>query len=234
MANFVLVHGAWHGGWCYARVAKILRTAGHDVFTPTLTGLGERSHLLRDGVNLDTHVQDVLNVVEWEGLDRLVLCGHSYGGIVATAVADAIAEKLTAVVYLDAFIPENGDTTIGLLAPERQKALQEEAGRNGGLAVAPPDVSMYGVNANDKDWVQAKVTPHPFASFTQPIRLTGACRSINRIYVYAKGEVISAPYYEKCLRDPDWTVYVTEQGGHDQMIDDPITVAGILMKAAVQ
>jgi pimeloyl-ACP methyl ester carboxylesterase len=234
MANFVLVHGAWHGGWCYARVAKMLRAAGHDVFTPTLTGLGERSHLLRADVNLDTHIQDVLNVIEWEGLDRLVLCGHSYGGIVATGVADAIADKLTAVVYLDAFIPEDGDTTMGFLAVERQKAMLEDAENHGGLAITPPDVSMYGVNANDRTWVQAKVTAHPLATFTQPIRLTGAYRKPKRIYVYAKGEVISAPYYERCLLDPAWTVLVTEQGGHDQMIDDPVTVADILMKAAQQ
>jgi pimeloyl-ACP methyl ester carboxylesterase len=232
MANFVLVHGAWHGGWCYSRVARILRAAGHEVFTPTLTGLGERSHLIGRDVNLDTHIKDVLNVIEWEGLDRLVLCGHSYGGIVVTGVADEIADRLIALVYLDAFIPEDGDTTMGFLAPERQKSLREDADRNGGIAVTPPDVSMYGVNANDRGWVQAKVTPHPFASFTQPIHLTGAYRKAKRIYVYANGEEISAPYYQKCLDDPEWTVFVTEQGGHDQMVDDPLTVAEILMRAA--
>jgi pimeloyl-ACP methyl ester carboxylesterase len=232
MANFVLVHGAWHGGWCYARVAKILRAAGHDVFTPTLTGLGERSHLIAHDVNLDTHIQDVLNVIKWEGLDELVLCGHSYGGIVATAVADQIVDKLTALVYLDAFLPEDGDTTMSFLSPERQKSIREDAMRRDGLSVTPPDVSMYGVNADDIDWVQSKVTPHPFASFTQPVRLTNAHRHAKRIYVYAKGEVISAPYYQRCLRDPEWTVFVTERGGHDQMIDDPVTVSEILIEAA--
>lgn len=231
MANFVLIHGAWHGGWCYSRVAKILRAAGHDVFTPTLSGLGERSHLLRADINLDTHIADVLNVIKWENLSNVVLCGHSYGGIVATGVADAIPDKLAAVVYLDAYVPEDGDSVMTFMSKERQATMLRDAEASGGIAVPPPDVSMYGVNHEDKDWVQEKVTPHPLATFQQAIRLTDRHRGLKRTYVYAKGEVTSAPYYEKCLRDPAWTVLVTEQGGHDQMIDDPVTVAEILMNS---
>jgi pimeloyl-ACP methyl ester carboxylesterase len=231
MANFVLVHGAWHGGWCYRRVAKILRTAGHDVFTPTLTGLGERSHLLRADTNMDTHIADVLNVIEWEGLTDVVLCGHSYGGIVVTGVADVIPERLAAVVYLDAYTPKDGESTMTFMSKEREARMIRDAASLGGLAIPAPDVSVYGVNEDDKDWVQSKVTPHPLAAFQQPLQLTGRYRELKRIYVYAKGEVTSAPFYEMCLQDPAWTVLVTEKGGHDQMIDDPVTVANILMNA---
>ena len=110
MANFVLVHGAWHGGWCWVRVAERLRRDGHFVVTPTLTGLGERAHLLNRDINLDTHITDIVAVLEAEELQDVVLCGHSYGGCVITGVADRVAERLRAVVYLDAFIPEDGQS----------------------------------------------------------------------------------------------------------------------------
>jgi pimeloyl-ACP methyl ester carboxylesterase len=232
MSSFVLVHGAWHGGWCYRRVAKILRAAGHDVFTPTLTGLGERSHLLRPDIDLDTHIADVLNVIKWEDLSNVVLCGHSYGGVVVTGVADSIPDKVVAVVYLDAFVPENGDTTMGFLSKERQATILRDAKAYGGIAAAPPPPELYGVNQSDIEWVRGKLTPHPMRTLQQAIRLTGNHRKPRRTYVYAKGEVTSAPFYEMCLRDPTWTVLVTDNGGHDQMVDDPTTVAEILMKSA--
>ena len=108
MTTFVLVHGAWHGGWCYKRVARLLRQAGHDVYTPTLTGLGERAHLMNRAIALDTHVQDIVGVIRCEELSDVVLCGHSYGGMVITGVAEQMAAKIRSLVYLDAFVPENG------------------------------------------------------------------------------------------------------------------------------
>src|ERR1044071_8621006 len=107
--TFVLVHGAWHGGWCWRRVSDILEKRGHKVFTPTLTGLGERSHLLRAGVNVSTHVTDIVNVLKWERLSDVVLCGHSYGGLVVSGVAEQAAGEIASIVFLDAFIPQNGD-----------------------------------------------------------------------------------------------------------------------------
>lgn len=110
MANFVLVHGGWQGGWSYQRVAKLLRQAGHEVYTPTLTGLGERSHLAVMPINLDTHIIDIINTILWEDLSDVVLVGHSYGGMVVTGVADRISDRISALVYLDALVPEDGDT----------------------------------------------------------------------------------------------------------------------------
>src|ERR1700677_1066166 len=110
MSTFVLVHGGWHGGWCYSRLGRILRRAGHDVYTPTLTGLGERSHLSYMPINLDTHILDVQNVILWEDLSDVVLCGHSYGGLVISGVADRIPERIDSLVFIEAVLPEDGDS----------------------------------------------------------------------------------------------------------------------------
>src|SRR6202790_2354862 len=104
---FVLVHGAWHGGWCWQRVADRLRGGGHTVFTPTLTGLGERSHLLRAGIELKTHITDVVNVMKWERLQNVVLCGPSYGSFVISVIAEQMASAIRSIVFLDAFVPPN-------------------------------------------------------------------------------------------------------------------------------
>jgi pimeloyl-ACP methyl ester carboxylesterase len=112
--TFLLVHGAWHGGWCWRRVADLLQAKGHKVFAPTMTGLGERSHLMRAGIDLSTHVTDIVNVMKWEGLSGVVLCGHSYGGMVVSGVAEQMADKIASIVFLDAFVPENGDAMADL------------------------------------------------------------------------------------------------------------------------
>lgn len=122
MATFVLVHGAWHGGWCYRDTAAALRAAGHTVFTPTHSGVGERSHQSAENITLETHIRDVCGCIEWEELNDIVLVGHSYGGMVISGVADRMAERIRALVYLDAFLPQNGDSLNGLI----QKALPPE------------------------------------------------------------------------------------------------------------
>src|SRR5262249_37605119 len=123
MATFVLVHGAWHGSWCWKRVREALRARGHVVFTPTLTGVGERPHLLAPDINLDTHIEDVANLIRLEELTDVVLCGHSYGGCVIGGVVDRVPERIGALVYLDAFILENGQSLHDTLPPD-QRAVQ--------------------------------------------------------------------------------------------------------------
>lgn len=115
MSAFVLVHGAWHGGWCWKRVRSALAAQGHQVFTPTLTGLAERSHLLTRHVNLETHIQDVVNLIRWEELSDVVLCGHSYGGCVVSGVADRMPASIRSLVYLDAFVLEDGENQMQYL-----------------------------------------------------------------------------------------------------------------------
>jgi pimeloyl-ACP methyl ester carboxylesterase len=122
MATYVLIHGGWHGGWCWARVAPILRAAGHDVYAPSLTGLGDRVHLLSPSVRLETHIEDVLGVLSYEDLRDVVLVGHSYGGMVITGVADRAADRVSHLVYLDAFVPRDGECLLDLLPEERADA----------------------------------------------------------------------------------------------------------------
>ena len=121
MSTYVLVHGAWHGSWCWKRVRKALQANGHDVFTPTLTGLGERSHLLSREVNLETHIDDVVNLIRWEELSNIVLCGHSYGGVVVSGVADRVPDRIGALIYLDAFVLEDGRSVHDEVPPDQKE-----------------------------------------------------------------------------------------------------------------
>src|SRR5262249_14497470 len=131
MITYVLVHGAWHGGWCWKKVTPLLRASGYAVFTPTLTGLGERSHLLSPEVSLHTHIQDVVAVVEYEDLREVMLVGHSYGGMVITGVAERVPARLSQLVYLDAFVPEHGQALLDLHSPDERARFQELARTQG-------------------------------------------------------------------------------------------------------
>src|SRR6202167_6610182 len=115
MTDFVLVQGAWIGGWYWRPITQTLRKSGHEAYAPTLTGLGERIHLMSPSINLDTHVADVVNLIEWEELSDIVLVGHSYGGMVVTGVADALPDRVRSLVYLDAFVPKNGEALLNFL-----------------------------------------------------------------------------------------------------------------------
>ena len=173
MATYLLVHGGFQGGWAYRRVARLLRGAGHEVYTPTLTALGERSHLAYVQVNLDTHVADIGNVILWEDLEDVILVGHSYGGIVVTGVADRMPERIAALVYLDALVPADGDSLFKL-RPDYLARFIAKAADSGGLAIAPGAASAFDTRLPaDWAWIDAKTTPHPLACFTQAIRLTG-------------------------------------------------------------
>src|SRR5690242_8897528 len=169
--TFVLVHGAWHGGWCWRRVADRLRRDGHAVFTPTLTGLGERAHLLAPGIDLATHAADVVNLLKWERLNEVVLCGHSYGGFVISGVAEVMPAQIRSVVFLDAFLPENGDTIQKLTGSAVQDAIRA-AMQRGELGVRPRPAEAFGVNEADRQWVDDLCVPQPIGTFTSPIALS--------------------------------------------------------------
>jgi len=235
MATFVLVHGAWSGGWCYGRVADALRAEGHRVFTPTLTGQGERSHLLTSAVNLSTHIADVLGVFQNEELDGVVLAGHSYGGMVITGVADRIPEKIAALVYLDAFLPENGQSLFDINVPANTQRFIASAGDVGGLAVPAPPAAFFNVNAEDVERVDRLATPFPLGAMAERLKLAGAHESIAR-RVYVHGTVLPRqspfkPFYERVKNDPAWSVHALACG-HHVMLDMPIETAAILRAAA--
>src|SRR5262249_53702007 len=164
MATFVLVHGAWHGSWCWKRVRHSLQARGHDVFTPTLTGVGERSHLLSPEVNLDAHIDDVVNLIRWEELSDVVLCGHSYGGAVISGAADGVPDRIAGLFILEAFGLEHGQRVYDPLPPAQRDLQVALAGQHGeGWKVPPIPAEAFGVNANDLEWVNRRCTAHPIA-----------------------------------------------------------------------
>jgi pimeloyl-ACP methyl ester carboxylesterase len=231
--TFVLVHGAWHGGWCWQRVAGRLRDAGHIVFTPTLTGLGERSHLLRVGIDLQTHITDVVNVMKWEGLSDVVLCGHSYGGFVISGVAEQMAPAIRSIVFLDAFVPHDGESVQDLTGPAVKDGITAALQR-GDIAIPPRAAEAFGVNAADRAWVDRLCVGQPIATFTGKIGLRGARDRIAR-KSYIRAESYTNPGFDRALAaaksDSSWRTYGVPCG-HDVMVDMPERLSDLLLEVA--
>jgi pimeloyl-ACP methyl ester carboxylesterase len=232
MATFVLVHGAWHGSWCWKRVRRALQGEGHDVFTPTLTGVGERSHLLSRQVNLETHILDVENLIRWEELSDVVLCGHSYGGCVISGVADRVPDRIRALVYLDAFVLEAGENLAKHVPEAQYKQLLEGAKTVGeGWKVPPIPAEVFNVNAADREWVNRQCTMQSVETFQQPISLAGGVGKIRNVtFVLATGFAEGSPFppfYEKA-KARGWNA-ITMSCGHDVMLDRPDELTRMLV-----
>ncbi len=232
-ATFVLVHGAWHGGWCWRRVAERLRGGGHTVFTPTLTGLGERAHLMRPGIDLETHIADIVNVMTWEALADVVLCGHSYGGFVIAGVAEQMAPTIRSIVFLDAFVPRNGESVLQLTGAAVQEAIRGAQAR-GDLGIAPRPAEAFGVNPADRAWVDCLCVPQPIATFTDAIALTGAHERIAR-KTYIRAKSYANPGFDRAFdgvrADRSWRTHEVPCG-HDAMVDMPDRLCELLLQAA--
>ncbi len=171
--TYVLVHGAYGGGWIWRDVAEGLRRQGHRVWTPTQTGLGERSHLLSRQITVDTHIEDVAKVIETDDIRDIILVGHSYGGMAVTGVADRMPDRVRHVVYLDALIPEDGDTAFKILPAgvedARRKAAREQGG---GVALPVPGPEAFPIpDGPAKDWFMRRLRPHPIGTYESPVRL---------------------------------------------------------------
>jgi pimeloyl-ACP methyl ester carboxylesterase len=234
MTTYVLVHGAWHGGWCWVRVAERLRAAGHTVFTPTLTGLSDRSHLLAPNISLQTHIKDVANLISWEELTDVVLVGHSYGGMVITGAADRVADRIRTLVFVDAFTPRHGQAAFDLRAPEANALTLQKAKAGGGWRIAPTPAEAFMVNPADRAWVDAKCTDLPIGCFSEKLHLSGAVdRIADRVYVRAGA--YPNPTFDKALADARadsrFRAHVVDCG-HDIMVDEPAELARILLESA--
>jgi pimeloyl-ACP methyl ester carboxylesterase len=231
--TFVLVHGAWHGGWCWRRVADRLRAGGHQVFTPTQTGLGERKHLMSKDITLDTFTKDIANVIETEELSNLILVGHSFGGLAISGVADTMPERIRHLVYLDSLIVEGGKTPFDGLPPDvvagRRKAAEETSG---GLSLPTPPPAAFGVSdATDTDWVKRRLTPHPLGTYTSPLNIKGPVgNNLPRTYIHCTN-----PSYAALQASRDWVK--AQQGwrwadiatGHDAMVMAPDELSKMLV-----
>jgi pimeloyl-ACP methyl ester carboxylesterase len=230
--TFVLVHGAWHGAWCWRRVSDLLEKKGHKVFVPTMAGLGACSHLLNKDVNLTTHVTDIVNLIKWEDISDIVLVGHSYGGYIVSGVSEQVGGKIGSIVFLDAFVPESGDSLAVSSSQPVREAIAAALGR-GELALKPVPAAVFRVNEKDRAWVDAKCTPHPIAALTEPIKLIGARDKIARkSYVRATGYP-SVPFDAALAKTKGlgWKTYEMT-AGHDAMVDDPQGFTNILLEVA--
>jgi pimeloyl-ACP methyl ester carboxylesterase len=231
IATYVLVHGAGHGGWCWGRVAPRLRAAGHAVYAPTLTGVGERVHLVSPEVDLDTHIADILGVLTYEDLSEVILVGHSYGGVVISGVADRAPQRIAQLAFLDAIIPGDGDAA-GDVFPQ---FVFDEVRTVDGVALGLwPEPRRYGlVEPEDLAWAGPKLTPHPWRSLTQPLRLRdpAAMRRIPRTIVNCSDRLRGQEgVWRERLLDGErvWEI----DTGHDLMITEPQAVAEMLLQLA--
>ncbi len=233
---FVLIHGAFHGGWCWRLVADHLIAAGTRVYAPTMTGLGERAHLLSHSVGLGTFVEDALGVLRAEEIEQAVLVGHSFGGMVISAVADAAPERVAQLVYLDAIVPVNGRSALDLLPPDiaaaRRAAAQDSSG---GLSIPVPPAAAFDVPPGPAhDWVARRITPHPLAAYADPVALANPVGNGRpRTYIRCTAPVYRAvqPSYDRISAEAGWSL-LDLPTGHDAMVTAPDLLATMLLDIA--
>lgn len=233
MSTFVLLHGAWHGGWAWQRVTPLLRAAGHEVHTPTMTGVSDRAHLLSPQVGLGTHIEDVVALIQAYDARDVVLVGHSYAGQVVTGVADRIPERLSQRVHLDAFVGDDGDAAIDLL-PETIAGHYRESvsGPGFGWLIPVRSLTVLGVTDEaDLDWLTPRLTPHPWLSYTEPLRLTGKGQQVPAAFVECVDWMrVFTPQAEKAA-DRGWRTRQIATG-HEAMVTAPAELAAVLNELA--
>jgi pimeloyl-ACP methyl ester carboxylesterase len=236
LSCYVLVHGGGHGGWCYQSVARILRSQGHEVYTPTLTGLGEREHLLTPAVDLDMHITDVVKILQFEDLRDVILVGHSYGGMVITGIADRAADRVGHLVYLDAATPENGQSLVDVAGPIITAARADGRVVDGMELVLFPGkdpMGFFGVTDPQQiEWMRTRLTPHPWKCFEQKLVLTNeaAMRVIPQTHIVCTATLPfrDVDSLKKRAQGRLWDV----DTGHDLMISEPDQVASLLLRLA--
>jgi pimeloyl-ACP methyl ester carboxylesterase len=183
MATYLVAHGAWSAGWAWKKMRPLLRARGHELYTPTHTGLGERSHLASPDIDLETHIADILGVLQAEDLKNVILIGHSYGGMVATGVADRARERIAALVYVDAFAPRDGDSVFSL-TPDRRTAMIEAAAKNGDGWKMPPSPMPPDTPEADQAWAMPRRVPQSLKTFEQKLRLHHGELTLPRHFIY--------------------------------------------------
>ena len=229
MATFLVCHGAWSAGWSWKKMRPLLRAKGHDLYTPTYTGLGERSHLASKDIDLDTHIADVLGVLKYENLRNVILIGHSYGGMVATGVADRARERIARLVYIDAFAPKDGDSVFSL-TPERRKAMADAAVDGWKLPAnpMPPDTPVA-----DQAWAVPRRRPQPIKTFEQKLHLRNGELTLPRHYIFCTRippDDRFRPYYDRARRE-GWG-HDEIDASHNPHITAPEALAALLDRIA--
>lgn len=233
--TFVLVHGAWHGGWCWQETRAVLEEAGHRVFTPTQTGLGERAHLLSRNITLDTFVEDIANVLRFEALNDVVLVGHSFGGLAISGVADRMPERLRQLIYLDSMLLESGQCPFDTLSAEvvegRIRAAEESSG---GLSLPFPKPKSLGILTEaDAAKLGNRLTPHPVSTYRSPLHLKHPLTNgIPAAYVVCTDPIYTPLEASRQFAKAKGLPFIEFATGHDAMITAPDALAHLLMKIA--
>jgi pimeloyl-ACP methyl ester carboxylesterase len=225
--TFVLVHGAWHGGWCWKKTVPLLQAADHRVFPLTLTGLGDRAHLISPKIGLTTHVDDVVNTLEMEDLTDVILVGHSYGGLVISGVAARAASRIRRLVFLDALVPERGQSGFDLNSEQFRQRIEAAAAEHGDGYKVPPFLEILGVSdAADLEWLRPRLRPQPIASFNQPAEAPTAAKPIPSTYILCT-QFGFQETAAKC-RAKGWPVLEIDCG-HDAMVVKPSELVDLLL-----
>ncbi len=241
MANFVLVHGAWHGGWCWQRVTSLLQQQGHRVYALTLTGLGERAHLLSPTITLDTHVDDVISTIEVEELHDVILAVHSYAGMIGTAVADRIGKHLKHLVYVDAVIPQPGESWSSTQSAATQQQRMAAAKASTRFSFPPPDPEVFGLQGIDREWAKRRQTPHPGNTYQATLDFdVRRVATVPRTFISCTEPALATIDPSRLhAKDPKFwegtwlpAGFVEIKTGHDSMISEPAALAKILLDCA--
>ena len=243
MSTFVLIHPAWFGGWCWKKVVPLLRTAGHTVHTPTLTGLGERAHLATPQIGLGTNVDDVVNVLTYEDLDHVILVGNSSAGTVITGAADRVPERIDQLVYLDAFVPRDGQSMLDMIAPDRRPAMEAlvQSEGDGWLLprfAAPPwdqfvPTAWEVTDDADLQWVLPRLCPTPFGHFSVPVKLRLSDADMPpRVYIRSRWPHPGFDSYAKHAQANSGWSYTEMDSSHLPYITDPEQLATVLLELA--
>jgi pimeloyl-ACP methyl ester carboxylesterase len=232
MTTFVLVHGGWHGGWCWRRVTPLLLDEGHDVHTPTLTGVGDRAHLAAPSIGLDTHVRDVVEVLELDDLRDVVLVGHSASGAVVRGVAQRCADRLREVVHLDAFVPEPGRSVLDTMSAGRREYFLDMVDDLGRI-VHDWDAALDSwavTDPADRAWVRPRLRPHPIGGLSEPLPHDPVPDLPHRfIHCTVKpGHDGFAGFAAAAADDPKWRLDTIDTG-HDAMVTAPSELAALLV-----
>lgn len=231
-ATFVLVHGAWHGGWCWKKVKSLLLSSGHDVYTPSLMGMGEHVHMLSQEIDLNTHIQDIVTLLEYENLCNVILVGHSYAGMVISGVAEKIRERLAQIVYLDAFLPENGKSLMEYWNDPRVDVLVQKLGDSWLVPWTEQLLTLSDlgvINPSDVTWMTPRMGDQPYKTFTQPVQFSkDAIKSLQVTYI----QTSELPFFTeaaKRAKAQGFDSYELLTAQHNAMVTQPQELTNILL-----
>ena len=244
MANFVLVHGAWHGGWCWRRVVQALMADGHRAHAVTLTGVGERAHLMSPAITLETHIADVRLAIETEELDDVVLAVHSYAGMIGTAIADRMPGRLRHLAYVDAVVPKPGESWSSTHSSATREARLAAAQASPDFSFPAPDPSVFGIQGPDAEWVKRRQTPHPGHTYQAPLEFDPqGVAAVPRTFISCvrpalatidsiRPRMADGQFWGGAWKAGGGARVVELQTGHDPMVTMPQELTRILLDCA--